>query len=611
MKKKVKNLEHYPVTVTSGVFLDNSSKTLQEAIDDGTLTDDLKQYSSKLITYKGEFDTSLKAGDFAAGDFWIYKGDSCTVNSCIAFYNDIIYVQPTKVNVYVNAVGYEAGDGKVFKSIHRRQPCNIAPKEKSKYDVIVVGAGAGGIGAAYALRNSGYRVALIERNDTLGGTHCHTTGLLIASPVGNWFKDICKQMYDEGYMEFYKYNAKPCLVGTGTYFDRAWRGSFFIDTKNIINNYQGNHINVNGVRFGKKYQADLEGSIDIFTNRDVFKVYSEEGKIYEIVARNLDKGGEEHFIADWFIDCSADGVLATKNDDLVWGTDYYSGTDGRARFNETAYGQAEEPDIYAINTVEPCVYTYGQSIARGLEYIGDWKLKEYPEITGPRANYTWNPPKGNISVTSGSYGSKMILKDFLTKSNEYNLADGYDRAKYMMHTRYKIAPFESSGRFVGCPKMLAIRESFRYACEKTVDQNYLMTKITSDNIESEQSMALSTWYVDIHNQSYSCTSNIVNGVPYKAMIPKCYNNVLVASRCYGASHLGLSSIRLVKSMLDLGYSAGKAMIDILENGRANVREADTVAIQNATGIKNSIAEVETYFYGSTVDYIEANEEDLV
>ena len=56
MKKKVKNLEHYPATVTSGVFLDNSSKTLQEAIDDGSLTDDIKQYSSKLITYKGEFD---------------------------------------------------------------------------------------------------------------------------------------------------------------------------------------------------------------------------------------------------------------------------------------------------------------------------------------------------------------------------------------------------------------------------------------------------------------------------------------------------------------------------------------------------------------------------
>ena len=109
----------------------------------------------------------------------------------------------------------------------------------------------------------------------------------------------------------------------------------------------------------------------------------------------------------------------------------------------------------------------------------------------------------------------------------------------------------------------------------------------------------------------SCTSNIANGVPYEAMIPKCYKNVLVASRCYGASHLALSSIRLVKSMLDLGYSAGKAMLDILENDRTNVREADTVAIQNATGIKNSIAEVETYFYGSTVDYIQANEEDLV
>lgn len=603
MKKKVKNLGHYPVTVTSGVFLDNSSKTLQEAIDDGTLTDDFKQYSSKLITYKGEFDTSLKASDFAAGDFWIYKGDSCTVNSCIAFYNDIIYVHSTKVNVLVSGEGFKPGDGKVFKSIHRRQHCNISPKEK--YDVIIVGAGAGGIGAAYALRNSGYRVALVERNDTLGGTHCHTTGLLIANPVGNWFKDICKQMYDKGYMEFYKYNSTPRLVGEGSYFERAWRGSFFCDPKNIINNYQGNHININGVVFGKKYQADLEGSIDIFKNRDVIKVHSDEdtGKIYEIVARNLDTGGEESFVADWFIDCSADAALATKNEKLIWGTDYYSGTDGRARFNETTYSESEGPDPYAINTVEPCVYQYSQSIATGLEYIGDWKLKKYPEITGPRANYTWNPPKGNISVMSGSYGSRMVLKDFLTKSNEYNLAEGYDRAKYMIHLAANDRPYENAGRFIGCPKMLAIRESFRYACEKTVDQTYLTTQITSTNIESEKTMALSTWYVDIHNQSYYCVSNIANGVPYEAMIPKCYKNVLVASRCYGASHLALSSIRLVKSMLDLGYSAGKAIIDVLENDRADVREADTVAVQNETGIKDSIIEVETYFYGDTVEYV--------
>lgn len=90
------------------------------------------------------------------------------------------------------------------------------------------------------------------------------------------------------------------------------------------------------------------------------------------------------------------------------------------------------------------------------------------------------------------------------------------------------------------------------------------------------------------------------------MIPKCYKNVLIASRCYGASHLGLSSVRLVKTMLDLGYSAGKAMNQIVRNQLDDVRNADTVQIQTDTKIKETLSEVETYFYKDTVDYVEVN-----
>ena len=79
MKKEIKNLSFYPATVTSGVFLDNTSKSLQQAIDDGDIggnTDNLKSYSSKLVNYKGDFDVTLNPNNYNEGDFWIYKGDS-------------------------------------------------------------------------------------------------------------------------------------------------------------------------------------------------------------------------------------------------------------------------------------------------------------------------------------------------------------------------------------------------------------------------------------------------------------------------------------------------------------------------------------------------------
>ena len=150
--------------------------------------------------------------------------------------------------------------------------------------------------------------------------------------------------------------------------------------------------------------------------------------------------------------------------------------------------------------------------------------------------------------------------------------------------------------------MLAIREKYRVACEKTVDQNYLTKQITSSNYATEHIIGLSTWYVDIHNQSYSCVSNIANGVPYEALIPKCYKNVLCGSRCYGSSHIGLSSVRLVKTMLDLGHSAGVAIKQLLDNNtRGDVRTVDVAQVQTEIGIADIITELETYFYGSTVE----------
>ena len=107
--------------------------------------------------------------------------------------------------------------------------------------------------------------------------------------------------------------------------------------------------------------------------------------------------------------------------------------------------------------------------------------------------------------------------------------------------------------------------------------------------------------MDIHNQTYHCGSNIPNGVPYEALIPKCYTNSLVACRAYGASHIALSSIRLVKTMMDLGHSAGVAIKQLCySDTRGDVRTVDVSSVQDEIGILNVINDLETNFFGNTV-----------
>ena len=104
-----------------------------------------------------------------------------------------------------------------------------------------------------------------------------------------------------------------------------------------------------------------------------------------------------------------------------------------------------------------------------------------------------------------------------------------------------------------------------------------------------------------NSETYNCKSNIPNGVPYEALIPKCCTNSLVACRAYGASHIGLSSIRLVKTMMDLGHSAGIAIKQLCySDTRGDVRTVDVSSVQNEIGILSVINDLETHFFGSTV-----------
>lgn len=598
MKSSIKKLANYPVTVTSGVYLDGTSKTLQQAINDGDIggnTNALRSYSSKLIAYKGEFDYSnygaLKTSG-SQGDFWIWKGDSIIdFDTCwVAYPGDIVYL-----------------DGEYFKTIHIKQTNNIQPK--TKYDVCIVGGGAGGIGAGYALKDAGYRVCMVEKLDTLGGTHCNAgVGLLIASPICDWYKEVAQAGFDAGKLNFINNGNTDKLaneVGEGTPFEKRFRASQFTDHgKSVINGYMGNHISINDAWYSQKYYDDFSPSIDVFINHELIKTHSDitNKKVDYITVKNSIDGNEFDIVADYFLDCSGDGALFTNDENLALDTDYYVGTDGRTRFGETVYNEIEVPNKYGINTVEPCYFQVFRRYISGYKFPNlATNIKSFTGII-ERSNFEFTSPGSNSNITtvSNSYGTQMSLQKFIDYPNGWNMGDGYDRAKYI----FIIGGYTAGNRFAGTRKMLAIREKYRVACEKTVDQNYLTTQITSSNYTTEKTIALSTWYVDIHNQSYSCVSNIANGVPYEAMIPKCYKNVLVASRCYGASHIGLSSVRLVRTMMDLGHSAGIAIKQLLDNGtwEEDVRNVDVAQVQANIGIANIITELETHFYGGTVTY---------
>ena len=85
------------------------------------------------------------------------------------------------------------------------------------------------------------------------------------------------------------------------------------------------------------------------------------------------------------------------------------------------------------------------------------------------------------------------------------------------------------------------------------------------------------------------------GIPYGALIPKHYTNVLCAGRCIGASHIGASAVRLIKTCISTGYAAGHAARLALSSHVDDVRDVPAAYIQAAVGLPELLEEIETYW----------------
>ena len=232
-----------PVTLTECIYMgDLSNANLKEVVLD------IKNRYPQCKNFKGSFDwNNLKETFFdycQKGDFWINdKTDKLMSMHCYLHYpNDIMYFDGENVTPL-----------KILKSYYK--------ENKERYDICIIGGGAGGMGAAYALKDKGYNVILIDKLDSLGGSHLNSIPSILASPVnGTWFKDIMKDAYDNGYMAF----GRNIEIGEGSTFEKLWRGGLYNNGTTSSN--WGNEIKPSVYWTSQRYYNDLKDKIDIRLN---------------------------------------------------------------------------------------------------------------------------------------------------------------------------------------------------------------------------------------------------------------------------------------------------------------------------------------------------------
>lgn len=382
--------------------------------------------------------------------------------------------------------------------------------DNSNYDVIVVGAGPGGVPAAIAASRNGARVLLVERYGFLGGMA--TAGLV--NPFMS-FRTGQQQVVQGLFAELLdKMEQAGAIARDQQHFDAE-------ALKWILDEWVS--------------AADVK----LLLHSQLSAVRSENGKIREIEITH--KGGTSHFRADYFIDATGDGDLAARS-----GAEFEIGrkADGACQPMTICFRMANVA-IDRIPSHTDLNQLYEAAKANG-------------EIENPRENvlYFHTPNPGVIHFnTTRILGKSALDAADLTEAEII----GRQQVKQMVHfLKNKIPGFENAYLMKIAPQM-GIRESRR------ISGHYQMT--AEDILRAakfKDGIACGAYDIDIHNPGGTGTviKKLAPGtwyqIPFRSLIPTKLTNCLIGSRCISTTHEAHASIRIMPIVAAIGEAAGTA-----------------------------------------------------
>lgn len=469
-------------------------------------------------------------------------------------------------------------------------------------DACIIGAGTSGMAAAYALRDCGYNVILVEKQKELGGTA--TNGW-----VDSWIEGVTPP-YLETILE------KNWLINIKS-IRKAWLPARYAYDKGPRG------FSIHSDRLAKTYKKDMDASTNIEVICEyVFKEAKIQGRIVKsiIVSDVATSLKEMEIKADFFIDCSGTGVLGCYEGKID--IDFYQGEDPYERFEESLIPKNDlTPEQRHMILNEPSLFFLVHKKDISSEKSTKQNITFYPSSVDPKYRIKSNLDYIYDGYNTGTWVNPMIGLNIsgwavmeLGEEKVYQMAvDNISGYWNFVHNEVyrKLKANESLGGFNKFTliyeldgryaPMLGIREGKRVCCEYMLRQNDLEKVISHTNIKSY--IACGSHTIDFHIYGSLNFSEVAefnknrirpSGIPYECLIPKRFDNTLIACRAYGASHIALAARRVNKDMAQLGWAAGNAIKMCLHNNLSNTREVDVPVLQgdDYTGFKSAVRKLE-------------------
>ena len=373
------------------------------------------------------------------------------------------------------------------------------------YDVVVVGGGPAGIGAALAAAETGARTVLLERDSRIGGTTVQA--------------EVC----DMGL--FYAWR-RPIITGPGWEMVKravAEAGGSLPDfSRQEPDKWMESCVHVDPVVYARVAEETLrQAGVDVFLETEVVSV-EKTGKgwrVGPVVGRQV-------------VDATGNATVAAL-----------AGAE-----------RVQEPE----DTRQPGSFFFWID-SQGVEFDADEVNRNYKEAvesgemlpTDVHVGMSWFIRKG------GGSGCYVPLADNSTpearaETNRRGI-EARDRVLAFINRQKGL----ENVQLVSSASDVGVRETYRVVGEKTItEDDYLVGLVPED------ALSWSYWMVDEHNAGTSGARLVfheperVGTVPLGAMLPKGVGSMLVAGRAVSSDHGANSALRVQASCMGMGQAAG-------------------------------------------------------
>ncbi|MBB6734943.1 FAD-dependent oxidoreductase [Cohnella zeiphila] len=367
-------------------------------------------------------------------------------------------------------------------------------------DIVVVGGGPAGVAAAIAAARCGRKVLLLEQSGQLGGMGT-LANVSVFMGVGNV---------------------------TGIYREIV---SEFMPQQPLPDNHKGSiwpQYNPFRLRYYLNEKLEKEG-VDVLFHVGFVSAVTEQGRVKAVVANSRE--GLIAFEADVFIDCTGDGRVA-----IDAGATYTSGREG------DGMTQPMTMMFMMQDTGRPVKLSLPEGCPRyeSVEELPQGRLLHWEQSEPGNLLVNMTRVKGNgAKVREASRAEREALRQV------FAVADYLQRNG---HEQYVLSHV---------PGQTGVRETNQIVGHYTLSEDDLLAGRRFRDV-----VAQTNYEIDIHSPDGKAGTDErkIDGydIPYRCLVPKGVEGLLVAGRAMSATHVAMSSMRVQATCYGLGQAAGIA-----------------------------------------------------